>query len=418
MREKEAIKMGIVGWNGRGGELARDSVKATGGLIQPVACVDPSDEMYAIGCERVGLKPKRYLSVKEMLAEEHLDGAIIASPNDCHLENLRDFAGSGIPLLLEKPLDSSFEKICDVVRFARTYEAPILVGHCMRYAPILREAKKMLARGDIGKICSTRFVQNCNYGNGCYHGWRGKKDASGTWLIEKATHDFDIMFWMIEDLPDYTAAIQKLHAFGGDRPNDLRCRNCPDKFTCPESISNIHYRHNSPEGQGTPKYRDQCAFRSEIDNPDNDHCLLGFPSGLVGTYVQWFFSPPSYHHRVYEFHGTEGALEIDLGAAGGQILLCRRYDTTAEQLKQKFNYVGRNHYNGDGVMMKHFCEVIRGQAKPHSTVKQAFTAEVASYAAMKSNEERRIVNPADLVPEDLATVYIADVYTPVYATQK
>ena len=411
MHEKEAVKIGIVGWNGRGGELARDSVEATGGLMQPVACVEPSDEMYEKGCRHIGLNPERYLSVKEMLARERLDGAVIASPNAFHLDNLRDFAGSGLPLILEKPLESSFEKICEVVRVARTHDAPIVVGHCMRYAPILCEGKKMLARGDIGRICSMRFVQNCHYGNSGYHGWRGKKDASGTWLIEKATHDFDIMFWMIEDLPDYAAAIQRLHAFGGDRPDDLRCRNCPDKLTCPESIQNIHYRYKGPAEQGLATERDLCVFRSEVDSPDNDHCLVGFPGGGIGTYVQWFFSPPAYHHRVYEFHGTEGAFEIDLGTTDGHILLCPRYGADSERLEQKFDYLGRNHYNGDGQMTKHFYEVIRGEAPPHTTVEQAFAAELVCYAAMKSNEERRMVNPADLVPADLADVYVAGVYS-------
>ena len=98
-----------------------------------MACVEPNDEVYAKTSKRDDLAPTRYHFAQEMFAK--------------HLENLRDLYGCGLPVLLEQPLESSFAKICDVVRWASRYDAPIVVDHCLRYSPILQEAKKHALAG-------------------------------------------------------------------------------------------------------------------------------------------------------------------------------------------------------------------------------------------------------------------------------
>jgi len=409
--EDMAVQIGVVGWNGRAGHVSETAFHTTGGLMKPVACMEPYDEMYAKGCENFKFTPRRYKTVKAMLEAESLDGLIIGSPDAFHLENLRECAGSGIPILLEKPLDSTFEKICDVVRFARTYDGPIMVGHCMRYAPILQQAKKMIDRGDIGRVCSVRFVENCHYGNLMYHRWIRTKQASGTLMITKATHDFDVMLWLVQDLPRSVAAIQKLQAFGGDRQADLRCRACRERVTCPESVQNMRDRSGDYQVEELKNAKDLCVFSSAVDTPDNDHCLIDFRNGVFGTYVQWFFSPRSYHHRVYELHGTEGALEIDLGAEfGGRIVMCPRYGTYADRMEYKFDYLLRNHYNGDRPMTRHFYDMIQGRADPQTTVEQAFTAELLGYGAILSAEKEQFVRLTDILPDDLRDIYAGKVY--------
>ena len=409
--KKDKMNLGVVGWDGRGGTVAQIGYTALGGMIAPVACVEPSDERFATACKRYELQPRRYGTVKEMLAKEKLDGAMIASPNEFHLENLKDFQGSRLPILLEKPLDSQWKRICDVVRFAAKYDAPILVGHCMRFAPILTEAKKMIQRGDIGKVCSVRFVQHCHYGNGMFHNWRRQRALSGGNFIEKATHDFDIMLWFLEAWPETVAAFGGLQAFGGKKPAGLRCRNCDERLTCRESVQNTRWRAGNYKVWELENSSDLCVYSSVVDAHDNEHALIRFNNGTFGTYIQWFFSPRSYNHRIYEVQGTEGALEVDLGAEfGGRILFCPRYGTYADRQEYKFDYMGRNHYNGDGEMMKHFYQVMRREAKPSATVEQAFAAEILGYAANASVADNKYADVRKMLPKDLARLYKKSVY--------
>jgi predicted dehydrogenase len=410
-RNMKKIRLGVVGWGGRGGGVACEAIQATGGLMEPVACVDPSDEKYESGSERFGIRPARYESVRAMVESKTVDAVLIGSPNNCHLDNLREMEGFKLPVFLEKPLESTFEKICEVVRFARRYKGPILVGHCMRYAPIYQEVVKMLARGDVGKICSARFVQSCHYGNGAFHGWRRTRKEGGSQLLEKATHDLDCMMGMIRCLPETVYAVNRLQAFGGDRSNTLRCRDCDERVTCPESTQNIAFRNGNYKVEELRNPGDLCVYGREIDINDNESMLIEFQGGITGSYQQWFFSPRSYHHRVYEIYGTEGALELDFGAEfGGKITFCPRFGTLADKQEYNFDYLLRNHYNGDGAMTKHFWEVCTGRAEPMTTIEQAFMAEVLGYGALVSGDRRKIVQIGSLLPKDLRSIYASKVY--------
>ena len=410
-KNMKKIRLGVVGWGARGAHVACEAIQATGGLMEPVACVDPSDEKYESGAARYGVRPARYASVREMVESRTVDAVLVGSPNNCHLDNLRELEGLKLPVFLEKPLESTFEKICEITRFARRYKGPILVGHCMRYSPIYQEVIKMLARGDVGQICSARFVQSCHYGTGAFHGWRRTRKAGGSQLLEKATHDLDCMMGMVSDLPLSVYAVNRLQAFGGNRSSTLRCRDCDERGSCPESIQNIASRNGDFKIEELKDPNDLCVYSRAIDINDNESMLIEFKGGISGSYQQWFFSPRSYHHRVYEIYGTEGALELDFGAEfGGKITFCPRFGTLADKLEYKFDYLLRNHYNGDMPMIRHFFDVCTGRADPMTTIEQAFMAEALGYGALVSGDRKKIVKIASLIPKDLKSIYNSKVY--------
>jgi predicted dehydrogenase len=337
---------------------------------------------------------------------EDIDAVIIASPNSKHLDTLQELGGSGLPVFLEKPLETSWESICDVARWAESYRAPVMVGHCMRYAPILQKARELIESGAIGKVCSATFVQNCHYGNGMFHGWRRTRAGSGTQLIEKATHDLDVMQWLLNAKPVSVFASQKLQAFGGDRKPDLRCRDCDERLSCPESTVNICHRW-MPKASffEISAMDDLCVYSSEVDCPDDDICLIQFDSGVHATYTQHFYTPRSFHHRDYQIIGDGGAMDIDLGdETGGKILVCKRFGTSRDVETYSFDYLERNHYNGDGAMIRHFYDVIAEGIAPFTTVDQAFVAEALGYSAVKSAQEGRVVSLEEIVPSDLAGI--------------
>jgi predicted dehydrogenase len=196
-------------------------------------------------------------------------------------------------------------------------------------------------------------------------------------------------------------------------PNDLYCRACDRKAACPESITNTLDRWVSQpveEAKGS-ETKDLCVFAKEVDSPDNETCLMQFSDGTFGSYTQTFFTPFSYHHRVYELIGTEAAMEIDLGVEEGQILLCRRYGAVRDKTVFHFDYMGRNHYNGDAGMTRHFYQVILGKEPPQTTVSQAFVAEMVGYAAIRSSEEDAFLSIPSLLPTDLSPLWSRNPYT-------
>lgn len=406
---KDFINIGIVGSYSRPGAVASTLRLRGAGKVKITACVDPIDENYQKAQKTYNFKDmKRYESITEMVQNEKLDGIIIGSPNPFHLANLMELKDQNIPLLLEKPLDANWENICNVMRFCRSYAAPVLVGHCMRFAPILVKAKELIQTGKLGRLGSATFVQYCHYGNSMYHAWRREMKNGGGMMLEKATHDIDVMQWLLDSKVKSVTASGRLVAYGGNESSELRCKDCPKAFNCPESPINIHLRWTEGDNDIFElKSLDNslCSLAECVDVPDDEINLIKFENGIHGTYSHLFYSPRSFKHRVYTICGTLGSMEIDLGEYEGQILFTERYGSSYDQQILKFDYVKRNHYNADSYMCRHFYEIITKNAKPEATVEQAFFAEALGYASILSQKEDRQVNVSEIIPDDLKYLF-------------
>ena len=401
--------VGIVGFGVMGKHLGRELRVATGGLATVAAVVEPNDDKFAKGCEFIGCEPLRFDSIPKML-EHGLDGIIVSSPNCCHLENLQELESSDLPILLEKPLDSSFEKICEVVRFAERYPGSIVVDHVMRYAPIVTKAKELLVSGAIGRICSVSFVQNCFYGNSMYHNFRRSMAGGGGMFIEKATHDFDIMMYLLESRPTKVSAVAKRQAYGGDKPDDLHCPQCDERLRCKESVNNIQYRFGTNDVMEVKGSDDLCVYAKTVDVPDNEMCMVEFENGTFGSYAQCFFSPASYTAREYEIVGLEGIMRISFSLMGshhnkGRLLICQRFGTPEDATTYDFDYGNTMHYNADKAVATHFFSLMADNAAPFTTVGQAFLAEVLGYAATLAGQKGESVCPEKILPDDLRNLW-------------
>ena len=210
----------MIGFGEMGKRHAKDMDEFSEGSIEVAGVFDPDDRSYEIGCEWTGKRPRRFDTIKSMIDTISPDGVIIASPNSLHLSCLREFNGLNIPIILEKPLDTDMAKVVEIVRFVENYQAPVMVHHVMRYSPIVIKAKELLDAGELGELCSFVMVQNG--GGGMFHNFRRTFKTGGGQLLEKATHDFDVLLFLAGAYPRRVAAICKRQYYGGIKPDTLR----------------------------------------------------------------------------------------------------------------------------------------------------------------------------------------------------
>jgi predicted dehydrogenase len=403
MSENPELNVGIIGFGEMGKRHALEYYEATHGKMKFPAVVEPEDPRYKEGCEWFGKEPKRYKNVKEMLSNEKLDGLIISSPNCFHRENLEECLEAGLPMMLEKPLESSFEKICDIVRLSSKYKAPIMVDHVMRYAPIIQKAKKIIESGEIGKVCSFNFVQY-HGGGALFSTYRRTLEQGGGQLIEKATHDLDVAFYLCGAAPRKVTGICRQQKYGGDKPEDLTCSKCAD-FNCPSRVTK-----GADSGAGIKDVsmsHDLCAYSKAVDVYDNEMCLLECSNNVFGIYSQCFFVRNHFSRR-YEIIGTEGMLYLELSMhdaishCDGKITLARNNPLLGSSEEYKFGYGGKIHYKGGPYTGRHFYNLMQGKAEPFTTVEDAFAAEMTGIGAMKSSQEGRQIDiEKEIVPDDL-----------------
>lgn len=389
---KKEFKVVILGFGNRAQCYAREFRNSLRGKIQLVAVVDPDMNGATERLKDLNISATVYSSPEKMItAEKCIDGIIICTPDNCHLESFNAIAHLNKPILIEKPLEGDVENFSKLTPELLAYKAPILVGHCMRHAPIFKKAKELLEQGIIGKVTSMRFVQNCHYGDVFFRGWHRRSEAITSLYLEKASHDFDIMHMMNGDnYAKSVFAFSKRYKYGGDKPNDLICSKCPEEISCQESILNQNATIYGGEIIQERAGRDKCVWAQESDINDDEMCMIEFSNGVQGSYIQTFYTPANYKGRVYTVIGKDGVLDIDVGHHHGRISVHQRYGTKEDSTCYEFDYLGRNHYNGDTYIVRNFLGIMQGTEEPFTTAEAAIAAENTGLAAVRSVKSREL----------------------------
>ncbi|TDH38370.1 Gfo/Idh/MocA family oxidoreductase [Pseudohoeflea suaedae] len=110
--------------------------------------------------EALGL-PRIYEDFKEMAIREArrkdgIEAVSIVTPNHVHYAAAREFLKRGIHVICDKPLTSTLADAKKLVKAAEESDALFILTHNYTGYPMIRQARAMIANGEIGRI---RVVQ-------------------------------------------------------------------------------------------------------------------------------------------------------------------------------------------------------------------------------------------------------------------
>ncbi|MBS4202219.1 Gfo/Idh/MocA family oxidoreductase [Bacillus sp. FJAT-49732] len=232
---------------------------------------------------------------KELLAREDIDAVAILSPDYLHEEHAIAALRAGKHVYCEKPLAITPEGCDRILDEWKLSGKHLMIGFNMRYMSMYQTMKEIIDSGVIGDIKAVwvrHFVGLGGYYY--YHDWHGASKNTTSLLLQKASHDFDVIHWLTGQYAKKVSAFGSLDYYGGDKPNDLYCPDCDLKDTCPDvSLTKLT----------------QCAFREEIDVEDNNMVIMELENGIKASYMQCHFTPE--YSRNYTFIGTKGRIEND-----------------------------------------------------------------------------------------------------------
>ncbi|AZN73257.1 gfo/Idh/MocA family oxidoreductase [Georhizobium profundi] len=106
----------------------------------------------------LGLDEKRiYGSFQEMASREArrkdgIDAVAIVTPNHMHYPAAREFLKRGIHVICDKPLTSTMADAKKLQKLAHDSDALFILTHNYTGYPMIRQAREMIARGDLGTI--------------------------------------------------------------------------------------------------------------------------------------------------------------------------------------------------------------------------------------------------------------------------
>jgi hypothetical protein len=183
-----------------------------------------------------------------------------------------------------------------------------------RYGNHFTAIKKQLTTGRIGKMTSVDFhwYLNTSHGASYFRRWHGIRAKSGTLLLHKATHHFDLLNWFIDSDPVEVHAYGDLEFYGKNHSfRHTNCRTCPDKKKCKFFWDITKSKRSMDLYAKNEKYdgylRDGCLWRNEIDIFDKMAVQIKYANNVQVSYSLTTYSP--FEGWRIAFNGFNGRME-------------------------------------------------------------------------------------------------------------
>ena len=341
-----------------------------------------------------------YADPDEMFASEDINTVIIATYCSAHYEMVAKCVKHKVNILLEKPIAIAPDEIDACWELLKDYPMVATVNFTMRGAPASLAAKRHVVNGTIGDIVSVQYANNVHYGDGYFRTWMRTSKNVGSLLLQKATHDFDIINSIIGLNPVSIAAFGSRLVYGGDMPNDLTCDGCDRNRTCPMSV----YRLQIEAGRPVPAGRSLCVYAEEIDIDDNHSVIIQYDGGVTVSYSQTFNAPLQGGSRGGRFIGTEGIMDLqyygefveapngDTLVGNSRIDITRYHEKAGSRIQEIYDWAGRCHFDGNESTMQAKLDLLHGRpTEVENSIREGYVSARMCVAAQESIDTGKIV---------------------------
>ena len=196
------LKIGIVGLGYMGNYHMRSYLANPRCSVFAVCDIDEKGAMHKM--KELNCTAK-YFSDYDMFLEQ-VDAVSICSPNHMHASQSIAAAKAGKHVLCEKPMATSLEDAQRILAAVEKAEIKFMVGYHRRFNPISQQSKKMVQRGDLGRI----FFAECDYLDYIpleLPIWSSLKNQrfSGSLFHAGAGHCVDLLRWIVGEIIEVTA---------------------------------------------------------------------------------------------------------------------------------------------------------------------------------------------------------------------
>lgn len=312
-----------------------------------VAICDADPSMEALA-KQYGTK--FYTDYQTMIEEEHLDGVVIALPNEMHEPVGSACADKGLHLFIEKPIAPTLEQADKLIASAKRNHVELLVAHHRRFNPMVVATRDMIRNGELGDIVGISILW-CMYKPSEYFvagPWRAEK--GGGPILINTIHEIDNLRFMCGEIDRVYAEVS----------------NKTRKFDVEDTVS-ISVRFKS-------------GMLASILMSDAAPSLWGYECTMGENP---FFYPTK--GNIYHFLGTKASLTFpgmrkvyyaDPAKVGWQ------HPIATEQLDIK----SQDPYPDQ---VAHFCKVIRGEEEPRTGGEDARKTLAWTMAVFESGQTRK-----------------------------
>ncbi|MGP7961260.1 Gfo/Idh/MocA family protein [Sanguibacter sp. A247] len=260
--------------------------------------------------------------LERMITEQRVDVVIITTPDHLHAEHVARAQAAGADVVVEKPLTTTAEGARTIADSVRATGRDIVMTFNYRYAPRNSTLREIIASGAIGRPTSVHFewVLDTVHGADYFRRWHRERENSGSLLIHKSSHHFDLVGWWLDDTPARVYASAHRDVYGAENAAGRGAR--PARGSVAENdpwsldlrrdrrLRELYLDSEAHDGY----IRDRDVFAEGIDIDDNIAVVVDYARGATMTYSLNAHSP--WEGYTVSVNGTEGRVELSVVERG------------------------------------------------------------------------------------------------------
>ena len=383
------IRLGVVGYGCRIHRLISGVFRQLEPDLKVVGIVDPNEGGVR---QRLAASDRQdvvfYKDLDAMVRQGKPDALAVGTRCNLHTPYAIKAALYDLPLYLEKPVAINMRQAAALERAFCKSRCQVVVSFPMRVSPLCELTRDYIRKDAIGPPVHIASVNYVPYGTVYWEAEYRNFDITQGLFLQKATHDFDYMSYLMGSPIVRIAAMATWdQVFGGTKKAGLVCSQCGEQEQCLESPQNRRRNQTSGSQEDHP-----CLYSVDTGSPNsgrNEDCssaLVEFASGAHGVYSQVFFTRRNAGARGAIVSGYMGTLNFDWFT--NELRYVRHH---APFSATENAAADTSHFGGDMELAENFIGVIRGSTKSRTPIADGIQSAYACLAAKESATKRRFV---------------------------
>ena len=329
------------------------------------AVADPNPTHRQVFTDRYGdSRTLHFESGPELLSEtgDTIDGVIIASPNNRHLESAIPAFALGIPVMLEKPVATNRDECAKLWEaYAAGGRPPVMVGFVLRYARFYRKLAELVHGGAVGDILSISAAELMGPKLSALfmRGWRRNSEIAGPLINEKCSHDLDLLTMLTGEIPTRVASFAGHTRFLPRPGAGATCGECAIRAECSYDASTLpeySLLPRSASAKDPVPMNDRCVFSDDISIPDHQVVVMEYPGGITTNFTMTMDQPRT--TRTITICGTNGQIN---GVFEDDSITVEQYDAGIVSTDRvSFHHDESAHGGGDSAIAAQFRALLNG----------------------------------------------------------
>ena len=213
----------------------RDLVENYSDYIEFVGLCDINPGRLQYAKEYIGADCPVFTDFEEMMIKTKPELLVVTTVDSTHHEFIIKGMEMGADIITEKPMTTDEFKCQQILDTEKKTGKNVRVIFNYRYTPLSTKIKEILMENRIGDIVSVDFhwYLDIHHGASYFRRWHGLRDKSGTLLVHKASHHFDVLNWWLDSDPELIYAWGDLNYYGKNNSfRSEKCRGCEHKNKC------------------------------------------------------------------------------------------------------------------------------------------------------------------------------------------